>query len=50
VPTLEDWQIDPYCQPAREVGGDFYEFYQLGDGRVGFAVGDATGKGVPALP
>jgi sigma-B regulation protein RsbU (phosphoserine phosphatase) len=30
------------------VGGDFYEFYQLGDGRVGFAVGDATGKGVPA--
>jgi serine phosphatase RsbU (regulator of sigma subunit) len=21
VPTLEDWQIDPYCQPAREVGG-----------------------------
>jgi serine phosphatase RsbU (regulator of sigma subunit) len=30
------------------VGGDFYEFYQLDDGRVGFAVGDATGKGVPA--
>src|SRR5919112_1969719 len=48
VPTLKDWQIDPYCQPAREVGGDFYEFYQLGDGRVGFVVGDATGKGVPA--
>ncbi len=48
VPTLVDWQIDPYCQPAREVGGDFYEFYQLGDGRVGFVVGDATGKGVPA--
>jgi serine phosphatase RsbU (regulator of sigma subunit) len=48
VPTLEDWQIDPYCQPAREVGGDFYEFYQLADGRVGFVVGDATGKGVPA--
>ena len=48
VPTLEDWHIDPYCQPARQVGGDFYEFYQLGDGRVGFVVGDATGKGVPA--
>jgi serine phosphatase RsbU (regulator of sigma subunit) len=30
------------------VGGDFYEFYQLGVGRVGFVVGDATGKGVPA--
>src|SRR5919112_192543 len=35
VPTLGGWQIDPYYQPAREVGGDFYEFYQLGDGRVG---------------
>jgi serine phosphatase RsbU (regulator of sigma subunit)/predicted ester cyclase len=48
VPSLGGWQIDPYYQPAREVGGDFYEFYQLGDGRVGFAVGDGTGKGVPA--
>src|SRR5918998_613274 len=48
VPTLEGWQITPFYQPAEEVGGDFYEFYQLGDGRVGFAVGDGTGKGVPA--
>jgi len=48
VPALEGWQITPYYQPAREVGGDFYEFYELDDGRVGFAVGDATGKGVPA--
>jgi serine phosphatase RsbU (regulator of sigma subunit)/predicted ester cyclase len=48
VPTLEGWEISPYYQPAREVGGDFYEFLELDDGRVGFAVGDATGKGVPA--
>src|SRR5919199_1461991 len=48
VPRLEGWQISPYYQPAREVGGDFYEFFELDDGRVGFAVGDATGKGVPA--
>ena len=48
VPTLEGWDISPYYQPAREVGGDFYEFFELDDGRVGFAVGDATGKGVPA--
>jgi predicted ester cyclase len=47
VPTLEGWQIAPHYQPAREVGGDFYEFFELDDGRVGFAVGDATGKGVP---
>src|SRR5829696_9097143 len=30
------------------VGGDFYDFYELEDGRVGLVVGDATGKGVPA--
>jgi predicted ester cyclase len=48
VPSLEGWQITPFYQPAREVGGDFYDFYELGDGRVGFVVGDATGKGVPA--
>jgi predicted ester cyclase len=48
VPTLEGWQIAPYYQPAREVGGDFYDFHLLSEGRVGLAVGDATGKGVPA--
>src|SRR5215213_4065111 len=48
VPTLESWQIAPYFQPAREVGGDFYEFFELEDGRVALVVGDATGKGVPA--
>jgi serine phosphatase RsbU (regulator of sigma subunit) len=36
------------CQPAREVGGDFYDFHYLSEGRVGLVVGDATGKGVPA--
>jgi len=48
VPTLEGWQISPYYQPAREVGGDFYDFFELKDGRLGLVVGDATGKGVPA--
>src|SRR5919107_3725612 len=48
VPTLEGWQISPFYQPAREVGGDFYDFFELDDGRVGVVVGDATGKGVPA--
>jgi serine phosphatase RsbU (regulator of sigma subunit)/predicted ester cyclase len=46
--TLEGWQINPYYQPAREVGGDFYEFFELDAGKVGLAVGDATGKGIPA--
>jgi serine phosphatase RsbU (regulator of sigma subunit)/predicted ester cyclase len=48
VPTLEGWQISPYYQPAREVGGDFYDFHFLSEGRLGLVVGDATGKGVPA--
>jgi serine phosphatase RsbU (regulator of sigma subunit) len=48
VPTLAGWQISPYYQPAREVGGDFYDFHLLPEGRLGVVVGDATGKGVPA--
>ena len=48
VPTLAGWQIAPYYQPAREVGGDFYDFHLLPEGRLGLVVGDATGKGVPA--
>ena len=38
------WQIDPYYRPAREVGGDFYDFPELEAGRVGVVVGDATSK------
>src|SRR5215211_4728465 len=48
VPELEGWQVCPFYQPAREVGGDFYDFFDLEDGRVGVVVGDATGKGMPA--
>ena len=48
VPSLEGWQIAHHYQPAREVGGDFYDFLELPSGRLGIVVGDATGKGVPA--
>src|SRR5918997_3501524 len=48
VPSLAGWQINPFYQPAREVGGDFYDFFDLEEGRVGVVVGDATGKGMPA--
>ena len=48
VPQLEGWEISPYYKPAREVGGDFYDFFELPNGRLGIVVGDATGKGVPA--
>jgi serine phosphatase RsbU (regulator of sigma subunit) len=48
VPELEGWEISPRYQPAREVGGDFYDFHLLSEGRLGLVVGDATGKDVPA--
>jgi steroid delta-isomerase-like uncharacterized protein len=48
VPTLKGWQISPLYRPAREVGGDFYDFHPLPEGKLGLVVEDATGKGVPA--
>ncbi len=48
VPALAGWQLVPYYQPAREVGGDFYDFIALEDARLGLIIGDVTGKGVPA--
>jgi serine phosphatase RsbU (regulator of sigma subunit) len=48
VPTFPGWQITPYYQPAREVGGDFYDFLPFADGRLGLVIGDVTDKGVPA--
>ncbi len=48
LPTLAGWQVAAHYQPAREVGGDFYDFFQLPDGRLGLVIGDVTDKGVPA--
>lgn len=48
VPDFPGWQLAPYYQPAREVGGDFYDFLLFEDGRLGLVIGDVTGKGVPA--
>jgi serine phosphatase RsbU (regulator of sigma subunit) len=42
------WQLVPFYQSAREVGGDFYDFLLLGDGRLGLVIGDVAGKGIPA--
>jgi serine phosphatase RsbU (regulator of sigma subunit)/anti-sigma regulatory factor (Ser/Thr protein kinase) len=47
-PELPGWHIAGYYQPARAVGGDFYDFIQLPDSRLGLVVGDVTDKGVPA--
>jgi serine phosphatase RsbU (regulator of sigma subunit) len=48
VPDLPSWHVAAFYRPARTVGGDFYDFIPLPDGRVMFVVGDVTDKGVPA--
>jgi len=48
LPALADWQVAAYYGPARTVGGDFYDFIELPDGRIGIVVGDVADKGVPA--
>jgi steroid delta-isomerase-like uncharacterized protein len=48
TPELYGWQFATYYEPARAVGGDFYDFLELENGRLGLVVGDATGKGMPA--
>jgi len=48
IPTLAGWQLATCYQPAREVGGDFYDFISLPDGQLGLVIGDVTGKGIPA--
>jgi serine phosphatase RsbU (regulator of sigma subunit)/anti-sigma regulatory factor (Ser/Thr protein kinase) len=47
-PTLPGWDLAAYYRPAREVGGDFYDFVPLEDGRLGIVIADVTDKGVPA--
>ena len=37
-----------FCRPARGVGGDYYDFIELPDGRLGIAIGDVSGKGIAA--
>jgi serine phosphatase RsbU (regulator of sigma subunit) len=48
LPKLPGYDVAAYYQPAREVGGDFYDFLELEDGRLGLVVGDVTDKGIPA--
>lgn len=47
-PDIKEIDLFATMQPAREVGGDFFDFFLLEDGRLCFCVGDVSGKGVPA--
>ena len=48
APPIPGFTLSAHCTPARDVGGDLYDFLPLGNGRLGIAVADVSGKGVPA--
>lgn len=48
APESERLEFFAVCQPAREVGGDYYDFIELDGKRTGFVVADVEGKGMPA--
>ncbi len=43
-----EWEIAATIKPAREVGGDLYDYFMRDDGRLCFLMGDVSGKGIPA--
>ncbi len=47
-PSMDGLEIASICIPASEVGGDYYDFIRLDEHRLGFAIGDVSGKGISA--
>jgi sigma-B regulation protein RsbU (phosphoserine phosphatase) len=47
-PSGPGWEASAHFRPARELGGDLYDFFDMGEGVLGVAAGDVAGKGVPA--
>jgi len=48
VPSIPGWELTAVSNPARDLGGDLYDFLTLPDGRQGIMIGDVSGKGLPA--
>ncbi len=48
MPAIDGVSLAGHCRPAQGVGGDYYDLFTLGDGRMGFAIGDVSGKGISA--
>jgi sigma-B regulation protein RsbU (phosphoserine phosphatase) len=48
APASRDLDLAACMEPAREVGGDFYDYFMIDDHRLAFMIGDVSGKGVPA--
>jgi len=47
-PTLKSLDVASRCEPALEVGGDYFDFVELGDHKLGICIGDVSGKGTQA--
>jgi sigma-B regulation protein RsbU (phosphoserine phosphatase) len=47
-PTLRGWELCASNRPSRNVGGDYHDFLPLPGGHLGIAIGDVSGKGIPA--
>jgi len=48
LPSIPGLDYTGRCRPAREVGGDYYDFLELPGGKLGIAIGDVSGKGIGA--
>jgi sigma-B regulation protein RsbU (phosphoserine phosphatase) len=48
LPIFDDWGLAAFWRPARQVGGDFYDVFQLPGGRLGLIIADVSDKGIPA--
>jgi sigma-B regulation protein RsbU (phosphoserine phosphatase) len=48
LPEIRGLDYAGYCRPALGVGGDYYDFLALPDGKLGIAIGDVSGKGIAA--
>ncbi len=48
MPVLPGWELDVRWRPAREVGGDFYDVFELPGDRLGLVIADVSDKGMPA--
>ena len=47
-PEREEFELFASMNPAKEVGGDFYDFFMIGEDKLGLVIADVSGKGVPA--
>jgi len=48
MPEFENWGLAAFWKPARQVGGDYYDLFELPNGELGLVIADVSDKGIPA--